>query len=108
MPVFGSISYWPEGNMVAARSVNRQFPVTVSAPSKLTDLPSQVREELEALGIQIEEKAASGVSSTGTDNPFGWANWFVILVFATGTIAVLGLFILIYKIVKVRSESTRS
>ena len=38
----------------------------------------------------------------------GWANWFVILVFTTGTITVLCLFILIYKIVKVRSESTRS
>jgi len=108
MPVFGSITYWPAGNMGAAQSVNRQFPVTVSAPSKRTDLPSQVREELEALGVQIEEKAASGVSNTGTDNPFGWANWFVILAFATGTIVVLGLFILIYMIVKVRSKSTRS
>ena len=106
--VFASITYWPEGNMGAAQSVNRQFPVTVSAPSKSTDLPIQVREELEALGGLVEEKAVSGVSSTGTDNPFGWANWFVILVFSTGTIAVLGLFILIYMVVKLRSGSTRS
>ena len=103
MPVFGSISYWPGGNMEAARSVNRQFPVTVSEPSERTDLPSRVREELEAMGIQIPEDPASGASSAETDNPFGWAIWFVILVFATGTITVLGLFILIYKIVKLRS-----
>ena len=103
MPVFGSITYWPDGNMEAAQSVNRQFPVTVSEPSKRTDLPSQVREELEALGIQIEGKPASGASSARTDNPFGWANWFVVLVFATGTITVLCLFILIYMIAKVRS-----
>jgi hypothetical protein len=55
------------------------------------------------MGIQIPEDPASGASSAETDNPFGWAIWFVILVFATGTITVLGLFILIYKIVKLRS-----
>ena len=92
--VFAGVSYWPVDYMDLAKSTNRQFPITVKQPSTLVGLPEGLNKQSDAVVADVQEDSGS-FSMTGTDNPFGWANWFLILV----TVVILFALWLGYKII---------
>ena len=96
--VFASVSYWPVNYLDLAKSVNRQFPITVKEPSELVGLPEALDTQPDGSVKSDSQENSGSFSLTGTDNPFGWANWFLILV----TVVILFVLWLAYRIVATR------